>query len=122
MKLYSYYRSTSAWRVRVVLAWKGLDYEYSAVNLSPDVREQASSAYGAINPLEQVPTLEWTQGGRLHRLTQSVAIAEFLEERYPTPALLPVDALARAHVRQLVELVTSGIQPFQNSGTLAVVG
>lgn len=122
MKLYSYYRSSSAWRVRIVLEWKGLAYEYAAVNLSPDVREQHADAFDTVNPQRQVPTLEWTENGKLVRLTQSVAIAEFLEERHPTPPLLPVDTLARARVRQLVEVITSGIQPHQNTGTLAAVG
>jgi len=121
VKLYSYYRSSSAWRVRTVLEWKGLSYEYQAVNLAPGVSEQRAPEFAAVNPLQQVPTLEWADGERPIRLTQSVAIAEYLEETHPTPPLLPRAAVARARVRQVVELVTSGIQPLQNTATLAAV-
>jgi maleylpyruvate isomerase len=122
MKLYSYYRSSSAWRVRTVLELKGLRYEYLAVNLAPEVSEHRAQEFASINPLQQVPTLEWTEDGRLQRLTQSVAIAEYLEETRPEPPLLPRTPLARARVRQIVELVASGIQPLQNSATLAAFG
>jgi maleylpyruvate isomerase len=121
VKLYSYFRSTSAWRVRIVLAWKGLDYEYVAVNLAPGVSAQKDSPFSEVNPFRQVPTLEWTDGSRVVRLTQSVAIAEYLEERNPAPPLFPRDALARARVRQAVEVVNSGIQPHQNSATLSAL-
>lgn len=120
-KLYSYYRSTSAWRVRIVLEYKGIHYIYAPVNLAPEVTEQDSEGYGSVNPFRQVPTLEWHDGERLVRLAQSVAIAEYLEERHPTPALLPEGALARARVRRAVEIVNSGIQPHQNSRTVATL-
>jgi maleylpyruvate isomerase len=122
MKLYSYYRSSSAWRVRTVLELKGLPYDYHPVNLAPGVCEQRAPEFASINPLQQVPTLEWTENGRVHRLTQSVAIVEYLEELHPGPPLLPRAPFARALVRQIVELVASGIQPLQNTGTLAAVG
>lgn len=121
MKLYSYWRSSSAWRVRIALAWKRIPYEYVAVNLSPDSAENASDSYAAMNPLKQVPTLEWTEGERVVRLTQSVAIAEYLEERFPEPHFFPQSTLERARVRQAVEIVNSGIQPLQNSATLAAL-
>jgi maleylpyruvate isomerase len=121
MKLYSYYRSSSAWRVRLVLAWKKLPYEYAAVNLAPGISAQDSPEFLAVNPLKQVPTLEWARGEELVRLTQSVAICEYLEELHPEPALMPHEPLARARVRQIVETVASGIQPHQNTGTLAEV-
>ncbi|HMJ15149.1 MAG TPA: maleylacetoacetate isomerase [Polyangiaceae bacterium] len=121
MKLYSYWRSSSAWRVRIVLAWKGIPYEYVAVNLLPDAAENASAGYAAVNPLEQVPTLEWTEAERVVRLAQSVAIAEYLEERFPQPHLFPKTTLARARMRQAVEIINSGIQPLQNSGTIAAL-
>ena len=121
MKLYSYWRSSSAWRVRIVLGWKAVPCEYVAVNLSPDAAENASDSYAAVNPLQQVPTLEWTEGTRVLRLTQSVAIAEYLEERFPEPAFFPKTALERARVRQAVEIINSGIQPLQNSATLAAL-
>ena len=121
MKLYSYYRSSSAWRVRLVLAWKKLAHEYAAVNLAPGVSEQHAAEFSAVNPLNQVPTLEWNVGDEVVRLTQSVAICEYLEELHPEPSLLPREPLARARVRQIVETVASGIQPLQNTGTLAEV-
>lgn len=121
MKLYSYYRSTSAWRVRIILEFKGIPYEYAAVNLAPGVTEQDSERYGAVNPFRQVPTLEWREDERLIRLTQSVAIAEYLEEQHPAPRLLPEGALPRAWVRRAVEIVNSGIQPHQNSRTVATL-
>lgn len=121
MKLYSYFRSTSAWRVRIVLAYKSIPYEYVAVNLSPDALGQLNPAYASVNPMRQVPTLEWTEGGSTIRLTQSVAIAEYLEETCPSPPLLPKDPLLRAQTRRAVEIVNSGIQPLQNSATIARV-
>ncbi|HEY6559114.1 MAG TPA: maleylacetoacetate isomerase [Polyangiaceae bacterium] len=121
MKLYSYWRSSSAWRVRIVLAWKAIPYEYVAVNLAPDAAENASESYAAVNALGQVPTLEWTEAGRVVRLTQSVAIAEYLGERFPEPHFIPKGTLERARVRQAVEIVNSGIQPLQNSATVAAL-
>lgn len=119
MKLYSYWRSSSAWRVRIVLAWKGIPYEYVAVNLKPGVDAQQAREFEAVNALRQVPVLELEHGGKGVRLTQSVAIAEYLEERFPRPPLLPEDALLRARVREMVEIVASGVQPLQNVRNLA---
>jgi maleylpyruvate isomerase len=118
MKLYSYWRSSSAWRVRIALNLKQIAYECICVNLAPDVREQLLPEYARVNPLQQVPTLEWEADGQPVRITQSVAIVEYLEERYPEPALLPAAALTRARVREAVEIVNSGIQPLQNTRTL----
>jgi maleylpyruvate isomerase len=121
MRLYSYYRSTSSYRVRIVLNVKGVDVEYRPVDLKPAVSEQDLCGFDRVSPMRQVPVLEWQEGGATLRLTQSVAIAEFLEERYPEPALLPEGALERARVREIVEIVNSGIQPLQNTRTLAMV-
>ncbi len=77
--------------------------------------DQERSEYGAVNPARQVPVLEWQEGGETVRLSQSVAILEYLEQRFPAPALLPEGARERARVRQLVECVNAGIQPLQNS-------
>lgn len=121
MKLHSYWRSSSAYRVRIVLEHKRLAYEYVAVDLSPSVAEQQSEAYAQVNAQRQVPTLELPGEHGLVRLSQSVAIAEYLEERYPERPLLPRDPLPRARVRQAVEIVNSGIQPLQNSGTIALL-
>lgn len=121
MKLYSYWRSSCSWRVRLALNLKGLAYTYEAVHLLKDGGQQNSDAYRALNPMRTVPTLELEEGGQVRRLSQSVAILEYLEERYPTPALLPKDALLRARARMLVEMVNSGIQPLQNLSVLQFV-
>lgn len=97
MKLYSYFRSSAAYRLRIALALKGLPYDYAAVNLLRE--EQRSEAYRALNPMGLVPALA-TEEGEL--LTQSVAILEWLEESYPEPPLLPAQPLARARVRAVV--------------------
>jgi maleylpyruvate isomerase len=110
-KLYSYFRSSCAWRVRIALNYKNVKYEIVPVNLRGD---QRTAAFHATNPIEQVPVLELEHGGALVRITQSMAILEYLEERYPERPLLPADALGRARARQLSEVVNSGIQPLQN--------
>jgi maleylpyruvate isomerase len=118
-RLYSYWRSSSAWRVRIGLQLKGLPYEYAAVNLLDG--EQFSAAHRSRNPTGQVPVLEVADGGRVVRLTQSMAILEWLDERHPTPPLLPRDPDARATARALAELVNSGIQPLQNAVVLGML-
>ncbi|MGF1464802.1 MAG: maleylacetoacetate isomerase [Sandaracinaceae bacterium] len=116
MKLYGYWRSSSAYRMRIVLNLKGIDYAYIPVHLRN--LEQRTDDFLARNPLGQVPVLELEHGGQTRFLTQSVAIQEYLEECFPDPRLLPEDPLARARVRQLVEVVNAGIQPLQNFRTL----
>ncbi|HSD19318.1 MAG TPA: maleylacetoacetate isomerase [Anaeromyxobacter sp.] len=113
MRLYSYWRSSSAWRVRIGLALKDLPYEYVAVNLL--AREQFDPEYQARNPMGQVPVLEVSEHGYRVRLAQSMAILEWLEERHPQAPLLPRDLDGRARVRTLGEHVNSGIQPLQNA-------
>jgi maleylpyruvate isomerase len=124
MKLYDYWRSSSAWRVRIALRWKGVAYDRQAVNLiAPGAAggEQHQPGYTALNPLGQVPLLELdaAEAGAspIRRISQSMAILEFLEERIPTPPLLPADPLLRARARQLAEMVNAGIQPLQNLAT-----
>ena len=119
MKLHTYWRSSSAYRVRIALCFKGLPYDSTFVHLLRNGGEQHSAAFLAKNPLGQIPVLELEDGGKEAVLTQSVAIIEYLEERYPTPPLLPKDLLARARARELSQLIQSGIQPFQNTGTTA---
>jgi maleylpyruvate isomerase len=113
LRLYSYWRSSSAWRVRIGLALKGLAHEIVAVDLA--AQEQFSDVHRARNPMSQVPVLEVTEEGRTVHLAQSMAILEFLEERFPDPPLLPADLQGRARVRALAEHVNSGIQPLQNA-------
>jgi maleylpyruvate isomerase len=117
MKLWSYWRSSCAYRVRIALGLKGLPFEYVAVHLVRDGGQQSNPAFGELNPQRQVPVLEVEEDGAVVHLTQSMAIIEYLEERYPTPALLPATPSARAHVRAMAELVNSGIQPLQNIAT-----
>ncbi len=114
--LYSYWRSSSSWRVRIALQLKGVAYEYKAVDLRQGV--QFSDEHRARNPVSQVPVLEVEQLGRIHHLAQSMAIVEWLEERFPTPPLLPGGDYDRARVRALAEHVNSGIQPYQNLAAL----
>jgi len=117
MKLYGYWRSGCTWRVRIALAWKGIPYDYTPVNLLED--EQHREPYRNLNLMEFVPLLEWEERGAIRRLTQSLAILDHLESRFPEPPLLPTDPWLRARARQLAEMVNSGIQPFQ---TPLVVG
>ncbi|HYO96959.1 MAG TPA: maleylacetoacetate isomerase [Polyangiaceae bacterium] len=114
IRLYSYFRSSSAWRVRMALHYKGIEHRIAPVHLLRDGGEQRRPEFSRTNPLGQVPVLEVESGGNVWRLTQSMAILEYLEELHPSRPLLPRELDARAHVRQLSELVNSGIQPLQN--------
>lgn len=115
--LYSFFRSTSAWRVRIALALKGVEHRLVPVHLVRDGGEQHRPAFGDLNRMAQVPVLEVEGAGRTFRLSQSMAILEYLEERFPTPRLLPDDPEARARAREFAEIINSGIQPFQNLRT-----
>lgn len=119
MKLYSYWRSSASYRVRIVLALKSIEYEYVAVDISKQALEQRAPGYEEINAMRRVPVLEWSENGRDHRLTESVAICEYLNERWPSPPLLPERPLDRARVREAVEIVNSGIQPLQNQSLVS---
>jgi len=118
MKLHNFWRSSCSWRVRAALAHKGIEYEYVPVNLAPDVLGQQAPGYAALSALRQVPALEWEEAGETRSIAQSMAIIEYLEERYPDPSLLPTDPLLRARARQIAESVNAGIQPMQNGGFL----
>ncbi len=113
MKLYSYYRSSAAYRVRIALSLKGLDYEYSPVNLLD--RVQKSTGYLTQNPQGLVPALELDDGTVLQ---QSMAILEYLEDCHPTPALLPSAPLERAWARSLALHIACDIHPLNNSSVL----
>jgi len=112
--LYSYWRSSASWRVRLALRLKNLDYTYVAVNIVEGGGHQLQPGYRARNAMAQVPTLSFTSDGKAIELGQSLAIIEYLDEVHPEPALLPRDPILRARVRQLSEIVNSGIQPMQN--------
>ena len=112
MKLYGYYRSSATYRLRIILNAKGLDWDYQAVNLLEG--EQSTAEFKALNPLGLVPILDTGDA----TLAQSPAIAEYLEERFPEPALLPSDPVDRARVREMMHVVGCEIHPLQNIGVL----
>lgn len=107
--LYGYFRSSAAYRVRIALNLKGLAYDQAPVNLVKG--EQRGEEFLARNPQGLVPALITDDGARL---TQSLAICEYLDERYPDPALLPADAAGRARVRALAQAVACEIHPLNN--------
>lgn len=108
--LHSYYRSSASYRVRIALALKGLDYQLLPVHLLKDGGQQRLPAYRALNPFAMVPCFE--EDG--HVLQQSLAIIEYLNERYPEPALLPGDAWQRARIRQVAQAIACEIHPVSN--------
>jgi maleylacetoacetate isomerase len=115
MKLYSYFRSSAAYRVRIALNLKGLGYETVAVNLVKDGGHNRRPEYRAVNPQMRVPALVTPTGDVL---IQSLAIIEYLDETQPDPPLLPKEPIARARVRALADIVACDIHPLNNSGTL----
>lgn len=111
--LYSYFRSSASYRVRIALNLKGLVYDYKAVHLLNNGGEQHAEAYRGLNPGRQVPTL--VHGP--HVISQSVAILEYLEEVFPEPKLYPRDPVKKAWVRQFCEIINC-TQPLQNLSTM----
>ena len=110
MKLYTYFRSSAAYRVRIALQLKGLAYDAIPVHLLRDGGEQNHSSYQAVNPQGLVPALD--TGSAV--LTQSLAILEWLEETYPQPPLLPQGADARAAVRAIAQAIACDVHPLNN--------
>ncbi len=108
MKLYTYFRSSAAYRVRIALALKGVAVEQIPVHLRR--QEQAAPGFAAVNPQRFVPALD--TGSAV--LTQSLAIIEYLEETVPGPPLLPADSVARARVRAIAQLIACDIHPINN--------
>ncbi|MGH8288544.1 MAG: maleylacetoacetate isomerase [Steroidobacteraceae bacterium] len=108
MKLYTYFRSSAAYRVRIALNLKGIDYEAVPVDLRPGAHRQPD--YLARNPQGLIPALE--DGGRV--ISQSLAIIEYLEETHPQPALLPRSAPDRARVRSMALAIACDIHPLNN--------
>ena len=111
MKLYSYFRSSASYRVRIALALKGLPYDYVPVHLVKN--EQASDAFRAVAPAQLVPALV-LDDAEATTLTQSLAIIEYLDEVHPAPPLLPADALGRARVRTIALDIACEIHPLDN--------
>ena len=115
MKLYSYFRSSAAYRVRIALNLKGLVYETVPVHLVKEGGHNRRPEFRAINPQMRVPTLVVPTGDVL---IQSLAIIEYLDETHPEPPLLPKDSIARAQARALAEIVACDIHPLNNIGSL----
>ncbi len=110
MQLYSYFRSSAAYRVRIALNLKGISYEYLGVHLLKDGGQQLSDSYRALNPAALVPTLidgDVTIG-------QSLAIIEYLDETHPQPPLLPADPAGRARVRAIAQAIACDTHPLNN--------
>ena len=108
MKLHNYFRSSASFRVRIALELKALPYEYIAVHIARG--DHKKEPYAALSADMQVPLLE-VDG---ERLSQSMAIIEYLDETHPVPALLPADALGRARVRALAQSISCEIHPLNN--------
>ena len=112
MKLYSFFRSGTSHRLRIALNLKGITTDYVAVDLRVDAQQEAP--FKSVNPQQLVPVLD--TGDQV--MIQSPAIIEWLEEKYPTPALLPPDADGRARVRALAAMVGCDIHPLNNRRVL----
>lgn len=113
LELYSYWRSSASYRVRIALNLKSLPYAYHGVDLMKEGGEQWKETYKKVNPQSRVPTL--VHDGQ--RFTQSLAIIEYLDEMYHQPALLPKDPEGRARVRSLSQIIACDVQPLQNTST-----
>jgi maleylacetoacetate isomerase len=114
VQLYSFFRSSAAYRVRIALNLKGLPFETVPIHLTKDGGRQHSPAFHAVNPQERVPVLALP--GDV--LLQSLAIIEYLDEVHPEPPLLPADAIHRAKVRAVAQVIACDIHPLNNVGPL----
>ena len=117
MKLYGYWRSSAAYRLRIALNLKGATYDTQSVNIAPAASEQIAPAFKSLNPQMRVPVLE--VGG--HFMTQSMAVLEWLDETYPEPPLLPADPFARQRARAFADLIACDIHPLNNLSVLNVL-
>jgi maleylacetoacetate isomerase len=110
MKLYTYFRSSAAFRVRIALNLKGIDYEPVCIDMRPPAAAHRAPAFLAVNPQGLIPALQ--HNGRT--ITQSLAIIEYLNELYPQPPLLPASPEDRAHVRAMALAVACDMHPLNN--------
>ena len=115
MKLYSYFRSSAAYRVRIALNLKGIAYETAPIHLVKDGGRNKRPEFRAINPQMRLPALVTPAGDVL---IQSLAIIDYLDVTYPDPPLFPKDPIARAKARALAEIVACDIHPLNNIGPL----
>ena len=110
LKLYDYFRSGAAYRTRIALNLKEVEYEQISIHLTKGGGEQFEAVYSEINPQNLVPTL---MDGEV-KIFQSMAIMEYLEEKFPAPSLLPSDHSSRARVRALANMIACDIHPLNN--------
>src|SRR3982075_4195968 len=115
MTLYSYFRSSAAYRVRIALNLKGVAFDTVSIHLTRDGGHQHAAEFRAINPQKRVPALE-LPGGDV--LLQSLAIIDYLDEVYPAPPLLPRPAIERARVRAVAQIIACDIHPLNNTSPL----
>ena len=113
-RLYDYFRSSAAYRVRIALNLKNISVEHHAINLKPGIDDQLSEAYKSLNPQGRVPF--FTEDD--FQLSQSPAILEYIEECYPNPALLPSSSKDKAKVRELTSLIGCDVHPLNNLSVL----
>jgi maleylpyruvate isomerase len=114
VQLYSFFRSSAAYRARIALNLKGLAFETVSIHLTKDGGRQHTPEFHAVNPQERVPALALP--GAV--LLQSLAIIEYLDEVYPAPPFLPVDAIDRAKVRAVAQVIACDIHPLNNTSSL----
>lgn len=115
MKLYSYFRSSAAYRARIALNLKGLDYEMAPIHLTKDGGQHRNDAYRAVNAQMRVPALALDTG---EILIQSLAIIAYLDETHPEPPLLPSNPVQRAQVRAIAQIIACDIHPLDNLAPL----
>ena len=115
MKLYSFFRSSAAYRARIALNLKGLAYETASVHLIKDGGHNKRPEFRAVNPQMRVPALVTPTG---EVLIQSLAIIEYLDETHPEPPLLPKDPIGRAQARALAQIIACDIHPLNNTSPL----
>ncbi|KAG2236150.1 glutathione S-transferase [Thamnidium elegans] len=111
--LYGYYRSSASWRVRIALAWKGIEYDLKPIDLVK--LEQKTEEYRKLVPTQKVPAFV-TKDGKI--LSQSQAIMEYLEEAYPERPMFPKGLYQKAEVREICQIIACDIHPIQNLGVL----
>ncbi len=114
LKLHGYWRSSAAYRLRIALHLKGLAFEHVPVNIAPAANEQMTADFRAINPQQRVPVLETEDGV----MVQSMAVLEWLDERYPERPILPQDLVERQQARALADIIACDIHPLNNLSVL----